>query len=132
MPQFDPLRLAVIFAGAGAGGVLRYLVAAAVQSRAASNFPHGTVWVNVTGSLAIGMIFALKERAPQAGDSALWFFLATGLCGGYTTMSAFSWESFSLLRERDYLHALLNIGGSLAACLGATAAGFLAARALLR
>jgi CrcB protein len=128
----EPRRLIAIFAGAGAGGVLRYLLAAAVQSRTASGFPHGTFWVNVTGSLAIGVFFACKDRAPLAGNPALWYFLTTGLCGGFTTMSSFSWETFNLLRERDYLHAMLNVGGTLAACLGATAAGFMAARALLR
>lgn len=132
MPELDPVRLLAVFAGAGAGGVLRYLLAAAVQSRAASGFPHGTLWVNITGSLAIGIFFACRDRAPLAGHPALWLFLTTGLCGGFTTMSAFSWETFNLLRERDTLGALLNIGGSLAACLGATAAGFMAARALLR
>jgi CrcB protein len=130
MPDLDPIRLLAIFAGAGAGGLLRYLLAAAVQSRAGSAFPHGTLWVNILGCLAIGIFSGLRERTLLPGDSTLWFFLATGLCGGFTAMSAFSYEGFSLLHERNYLYALLNIGGSIAACLGATAAGVFAVKSL--
>ena len=126
MPPLDPLRLFAIFAGAGAGGLLRYLLTAAVQSRSGSAFPYGTLWVNIIGCLAIGFFFGLRERTLLPGDSTLWFFLTTGLCGGFTTMSAFSYDTFNLLREREYLFAFYNIGGSFAACLAATAAGFLA------
>ena len=125
MSTLDPLRLLAIFAGAGTGGVLRYLLAAAVQSRAGPAFPHGTLWVNILGCLAIGIFFGLRDRTLLPGDSTLWFFLTTGLCGGFTTMSAFSADTFNLLREREYLFALCNIGGSIAACLAATVAGFL-------
>jgi CrcB protein len=131
VPELNPLRLFAIFAGAGAGGLLRHLLAAAVQSRAGSAFPHGTLWVNILGCLAIGVFFGLRERTLLLGDSTLWFFLTTGLCGGFTTMSTFSYETFNLLRERDYLYALGNIAGSFAACLGATAAGFFAVRAII-
>ena len=60
MSDVDPVRLFVIFTGAGAGGLLRYLLAAAVQSRAGGAFPHGTLWVNILGCLAIGIFFGLR------------------------------------------------------------------------
>ncbi len=126
----DPARLLAIFCGAGLGGLLRYGLVAAVPARAAGVFPLGTLCINLAGCLAIGLFFGLRDRAPLAENPALWYFLTTGLCGGFTTMSAFSQETFNLLRERDYWEALLNAGFTLAGCLAATAAGFLAVKQL--
>ncbi len=117
------LRIAVIFVGAGLGGVLRHLLAAALQSRLAGNFPHGTLWVNLLGSLAIGLLIGLHERGLLTNESALSFFLTTGLCGGFTTMSTFSADTLGLLRERFPLTALGYAGLTLLGCLTATALG---------
>jgi CrcB protein len=125
-------RVAVIFLGAGVGGVLRYLLAAAIQGRAGGNFPHGTLWVNLAGSLAIGLFIGLHERNLLASESDLSFFLTTGLCGGFTTLSTFSAETLGLLREKMPGHALLYAGATLLGCMSATllglAIGFLLAR----
>lgn len=125
-------RLLVIFLGAGLGGVLRYLLGSAIQGRAGGNFPHGTLWVNLAGSLAIGIFIGLQERQLLALDGDAAFFLTTGLCGGFTTLSAFSAETLGLLRERQAGFALLYAGATLLGCLAATALGFAATSALAR
>ena len=116
-------RVAVIFLGAGLGGVLRYLLGAAIQGRAGGNFPHGTLWVNLAGSLAIGVFIGLHERNLLVFESDLSFFLTTGLCGGFTTLSTFSAETLGLLREKLLPAALLYAGLTLFGCLVATALG---------
>ena len=125
-------RVAVIFLGAGLGGVLRYLIGTAIQIRAGGNFPHGTLWVNLAGSLAIGIFIGLQQRQLLAPDGDPFFFLTTGLCGGFTTLSAFSAETLGLLRDRLAGFALLYAGATLLGCLAATAIGFSATSALTR
>ena len=128
----NPSRLAVIFLGAGLGGVLRYLLGTAVQNRAGGNFPHGTLWVNLCGALAIGLFIGLHERNLLAFESDLSFFLTTGLCGGFTTLSTFSAETLGLLREKLPGHALLYAGLTLLGSLAATGLGLLLGAQLVR
>jgi CrcB protein len=85
--------LGVVVAGA-CGAVLRYLVDHAVQRRSGSDFPLGTLVINVTGSLALGV---LAGSAAHHGVSAAWLTVAgTGLIGAYTTFSTFTFDSVRL------------------------------------
>lgn len=99
----------LVFLGAGIGGVLRHFVGMAI-TRLGSSFPWGTLTINVTGSIAMGLVvgwFAAK------GDSvAARLFLATGVLGGYTTFSTFSLEAVVLLERGDLLQAFAYVFGS--------------------
>jgi CrcB protein len=120
------VRFALLVALGGAvGSLLRWLLSGAVQRWAGPLFPWGTLAVNVVGSLAIGFVGALAiERAQMT--PAMRQLLITGLLGGFTTFSALSYETLTLIREGQWAAAALYGGGSLAAGLVATIAGFAA------
>jgi fluoride exporter len=84
-------------------------------------FPYGTLAVNILGCLAIGVIFSLAEK----GQPGLQWrsFLVTGICGGYTTFSAFSVETIELIRSGQPGAAVLYIALSVFLGLLATLAG---------
>ncbi|MFA6234207.1 MAG: fluoride efflux transporter CrcB, partial [Bacteroidota bacterium] len=113
--------------GGGAGAVLRYGVAGVVQQWTGEDFPYGTLVVNVLGSLLLGFIVQVAEMKAGPGP---WMklFLTVGLCGGFTTFSTFSLESFRLLQDGSYLLAAGNIAGSLLFCLIGIWAGMVLAR----
>jgi len=113
--------LLLVGAGGFIGSVLRYLAAQFVQNKFLSAFPFGTLSVNVIGCFAIGCIFALAEKGNLSAEWRL--FLATGICGGFTTFSAFSIETISLMKEGQMTGAFLYILASIALGLGATFLG---------
>lgn len=102
------MRYLLIFLGSGLGGVLRFLMSTTVQKL--SNdwmFPIGTFSVNMLGCFVIGLLAKLSEsKGLFQGDTRL--FLFVGILGGFTTFSAFGYESFQLLRDGQYLQAFLN------------------------
>ena len=109
-------------AAAGAiGAVLRYLVDRLVQSRVESDFPYGTMVVNVTGSLVLGFI---AGSALHHGVSATWTtVLGTGLVGSYTTFSTFSYDTLRLSGADAKAPAVANVVANVVAGLAAAAAG---------
>ncbi len=121
------LNVGYVAIGAAIGGVLRYLATVFIQQRAGPGFPVATMLINITGSLLLGFLVAyLADTAvvsPQFG-----LLLTTGLCGGYTTFSTFSYETFALMRDGEFgragLYVVLSVGVSLVAMF----AGFAAAR----
>lgn len=91
--------------GAALGGAARYVVATLIAERFVSRYPWGTFIVNLTGCFLIGFVSTmLIERAQQPTNWSL--FLITGVIGGYTTFSAFGWETLQLNRQSEYLLAL--------------------------
>ena len=106
--------------GGAAGSVLRWFVTGAVQGLTpTSTFPWGTFVVNAVGSFAIGLLLTLAlERVLISPGVRL--LLVTGLLGGFTTFSAFSWETLQLLRDGQRPAALGYALGSVA--VGLTAA----------
>jgi CrcB protein len=107
----------LIGAGSFLGGVSRYLLSLAVQPRAAL-FPTGTLAVNITGCLCVGIVFGLFDRGQITHEWRM--FLATGFLGGFTTFSAFSNETFMLFRDGQAGYALLYIALSVILGLSAT------------
>ncbi|MBL8763574.1 MAG: fluoride efflux transporter CrcB [Phycisphaerae bacterium] len=109
-------NLALVFVGAGLGGVGRYLLTVAVQTtfvpRTGSNFPFATLVVNVTGCLLIGVLGGALIRAGRDADRPLTLFLLVGILGGYTTFSSFGRETFVLIEERQLGLAALYVAGS--------------------
>lgn len=115
--------LVLVALGGAAGSVLRWALAGAVQRWSGSLFPWGTFTVNVLGALAIGILSALAvERAllPPAARQ----LVIVGVLGGFTTFSTLSFETFTLLRDGQWLAGSLYAGGSLVAGLAATLIGF--------
>lgn len=92
---------AVVFLGAGAGGALRHGVNLAFLRLLGPNFPYGTLAINITGSLVMGLTIGLFAAKSDPGQT--WrLFLTTGILGGYTTFSAFSLDAV-VLYERGVL-----------------------------
>jgi len=114
----------LLFVGVGSfiGGILRYLLSQFIQTKFLSTFPYGTLTVNILGCLVIGLVLALSERTSMTPEWRL--FLATGICGGFTTMSAFSSETFSMLREGQLWNASAYVLASLILCIFATFIGY--------
>jgi CrcB protein len=101
-------KLVLIFLGAGLGGILRYWLGTWLQSFTTSGFPIGTLAVNTLGCLAIGFL-AAALTGPAWGDERYRLALIVGLLGGFTTFSAFGYETVSLAGHREFLLAGLNI-----------------------
>jgi len=105
-----------VAAGSVLGGVARYLASLAIQL--GPPFPWATLFVNVTGSFIIGFYAALSGPDGRLFASAQQRqFVMTGFCGGYTSFSTFSLETFKLLQAGDARTALANIAASVGASL---------------
>ncbi len=118
------MRTVLLVALGGAlGSVARWAVGGWVHRLSpTSTFPWGTLTVNIVGSFAIGAVLTLAlERALVSPNARL--FLVTGVLGGFTTFSAFSWESIALVRDAQWPAAFAYVFGSLAAGLLAAFAG---------
>ena len=97
----------VIGAGSFIGGVFRYLISLLIQAKTSSSFPLHTLAINIIGCFFIGIVFGLFDKAIISNEWKL--FLATGILGGFTTFSAFSVETITLLREGYIGYTLLYI-----------------------
>lgn len=105
------------------GAVTRYLIGRAIAERAGSQFPLGTLLINVSGSFVIGLLFTLAGH--KALSPAWQTVLATGFLGGYTTFSTMSWEGVQLARGGSSWGSALYFGGNLALGLMAVSLGLL-------
>lgn len=109
--------------GGALGSVLRFACSEWIQVRWPT-FPWGTLFVNVLGSLLIGLLAAFSE-AGRLGDSlSLRHFLMIGVLGGFTTFSSFSLQTLMLARSGAVLMAGLNVLASVGLCLCAASVGF--------
>ncbi|WP_214468089.1 fluoride efflux transporter FluC [Microbacterium flavescens] len=113
------LELLVIAVAGGAGAGLRYVLDRVIGTRGAGRFPLGILVVNVTGSLALGVLTGLGALvAPQ-----LALVLGTGLLGGYTTFSAVSVDSVLLAERGRWRDAAADLLGTLVLSVAAAALG---------
>ena len=114
------LALVVALAG-GAGAVLRALLIHHIGVRLSDPLPLGTIIVNASGSLLLGILTGLSLYH-GLGPHVL-AVAGVGLCGGYTTWSTASWETVHLLHTGHRTEAVVYTLGGLAVCLAAAAAG---------
>ncbi len=123
--------LKVLYVGLGGfiGCILRYLVNLLAPKLLGAQFPYATLIVNTLGAFLIGLVLTLGENriSPEAK-----VFLVTGILGGFTTFSAFSYETLSLFSAGNYGAGLLNIGLNVCFSLGGVVLGTAAARLFLR
>jgi len=97
-----------VFIGAGIGGSLRYCLSGFFYKILPVLFPFGTLAINVLGSFALGVIiFGFDEK--QLISPLVKLFLGVGFCGGFTTFSTFSFETFNLLKDSEFFLAGLNV-----------------------
>jgi CrcB protein len=122
------MMVLAVAAGAGLGAIARYLVDITVQRRTAATWPAGTFVVNVTGSLALGILVGVGLRH-GLGDPVR-AVIGTGVIGGYTTFSTFAHDSVRLIDDRSTRHAAMHMATNLVAGLAAATVGLLAAQAL--
>ncbi len=127
------LAYALIAIGSALGGMARYFMSGVVTIATGGTFPYGTMFVNVSGALAIGFIASLTGPDGRflVGTPARQFMLV-GICGGYTTFSSFSLETLYLMRAGEWIPATMNAVGSVLVCLLAVWLGHVAAMALNR
>jgi CrcB protein len=97
-----------VFAGGGIGSVMRFLIQQQLNPARTNEFPLGTFIVNAFGCLLIGLLWGWSEKATQLNNEVK-FFLFTGICGGFTTFSAFSQESIVLFRSGENLTLLFYV-----------------------
>lgn len=113
------------------GANARYVLGGLIADRLGAGFPYGTLVVNVTGSLAIGVVLVLlTERL--AADPAWRLLLVVGFLGGYTTFSSYTFEALLLAEAGHWARALWYVLGSNLLGLAAAFAGMMLARAVGR
>jgi CrcB protein len=110
----------LVFFGAFVGAPLRYLADRSVQAKHDSLFPWGTLAVNISGCLVLGVLAGLGTGLP----SPLLALLGTGFCGALTTYSTFSFETMRLWEQRARFYAVANVAISLVAGLGGVLLGY--------
>jgi fluoride exporter len=116
-----------VFIGAGLGGGLRYYLSNVISKAFPVLFPFGTLAVNFLGSFILGfLLFGFDEK--QLLSQKVKLLLGTGFCGGLTTFSTFSYETFYLFKETQYQFAFANIALNMVLTLAGVYLGFLLSR----
>lgn len=115
--------------GGAVGSTLRYATALVVARWWAGPFPLATLLINIAGSLAMGLFIGWLARLAPAWQADARLFVAVGILGGFTTFSAFSLETVTLLERGQWNHAALYVALSVAVCLIALYLGLMMTRA---
>jgi CrcB protein len=122
-------RTLLVALGGAVGSVARYLLAGWFQAMIGSRLPAGTLLVNLIGSFVLGLVMALSlDRG--AINPEVRILLGAGFCGGFTTMSAFGYETVALVQYGSITTAFAYIAWTLVTCIGAAWAGLVVGRIL--
>lgn len=117
-------NLIIIGIGGAFGAIARHLAGSFVVRHINTGFPLGTFLVNLSGGFLIGLLYGVASR--YSWLTLEWrLFLITGICGGYTTFSSFSFESISLIRGGNYTYFFAYVLGSVILGLLATVVGIM-------
>jgi CrcB protein len=110
--------------GSALGGMSRYWLGGVVARSIGDDFPYGTLLINVLGSFVIGFFGTLTlPDGPRPASLDTRLFVMVGLCGGFTTFSSFSLQTFELLRSGESIRAASYIVASVLLCVIGTAIG---------
>jgi fluoride exporter len=123
------VQLILIALGGALGSLCRYGLSTTVQRFSSPFFPYGTFVVNVLGCLVFGILIGAARQRFVLGPSER-AFLLIGILGGFTTFSTFTYETFALLQDGEFVRALANAGGQLICGLVALWAGYVLVAAL--
>jgi CrcB protein len=115
-------NILLVSLGGGIGSVGRYLCQRYFYQLHPHPFPFGTLVVNIVGCFLIGAFYCLAEKGNLLTPE--WrLFLTTGICGGFTTFSAFAYENVTLLKSGDLIYLGVYIAVSVVLGIAATFAG---------
>ena len=117
--------------GSMAGGVSRYGLTLATQNVSAFSLPYGTLFSNLAGCLVIGLLAGFGAKT-ELLSSELRLLLATGVCGGFTTMSSFIYELGQFVQDKEYFFASTYFVATLAGAALAFVLGLLISGLLMR
>ena len=120
-------RVLLVALGGAIGTVLRYVTANVAARWLGVDFPYGTIIVNLVGSFLIGLIQSIALESLALSENAR-LFLTTGVMGGLTTYSAFSYETVSLAENDAWRQAWINLVGTTVSCLLLCTAGIAVGR----
>jgi CrcB protein len=120
----------LVAAAGGVGSAARYLVSLGALRLFGPGFPYGTLTVNVVGSFVIALIMQLALRT-EAITPLVRVVLTTGFLGGFTTYSAFNYESLDMMSRGAWRTGFANLVITVVACLAAGSLGFRVARTLV-
>ena len=109
----------LVGAGGAIGAILRYFIA----TLTAATFPYATMIINITGSLAMGLLIGILARTLPPMQEEIRLFVAVGILGGYTTFSAFSLDAVTLWQRGDLTGAGLYVAISVVVSILALFAG---------
>ena len=113
--------------GGAAGSMLRYSISMLSGKLFQASFPIATLTVNLVGCLAIGLLAGTASRNEWFAGQG-WLLLATGLCGGFTTFSAFALDNLKLLQQGANASAIIYMAVSIAGGILFTVAGYYLSR----
>jgi CrcB protein len=122
------MNLLMVAVGGALGALGRYGVAAVMHRLVPGPFPIGTATVNVVGGLAVGFIAGLLAAREVGAPPAAHLFLIVGVCGGFTTFSAFSLETVRLVQAGSGVTAMVSVLAQVSGAILATGAGLWLAR----
>ena len=117
--------------GSAVGGAARYALSGLLQRLTATTFPVGTFVINVSGSFLLAFLLRVALRSPSVTPE-LRLALTTGFCGGFTTLSTFSYEAMALIESGAWPRATAYVLGSVLGSLAGALLGILLARLIAR
>lgn len=121
------MKYLLIGFGGAIGSIGRYALQGLVYQFTGTGFPYGTLAVNIIGCFLIGLFMELSEDRFFI-DPQIRIFITVGILGGFTTFSTFGYETFSLLRDGEFLRASFNVTHSVIIGLVAVWLGVITAR----
>jgi len=118
----------LVAVGGALGSMARYGAGVLVGKAWTSNFPLGTMLINIVGSLAMGLFIGYLARTTPAWQADARLFVAVGIFGGFTTFSSFSLDAIAMLERGDVAPALLYVVGSVVVGMAALYGGLVVMR----
>ncbi|MHB1277420.1 MAG: fluoride efflux transporter CrcB [Bacteroidia bacterium] len=111
------------------GSILRHFIGSFISRMILVSFPIATLSINVIGCLLIGLAYGAYQKYDGFTDS-WWLFFAVGVCGGFTTFSAFSMEGLTLLQNAKFLPVLVYVSLTVILCIGAVWLGMMVVKSV--